>query len=55
MEAIDHAIDLTQHEAGDELIAAEIRLALDQLGQVAGEVCTDDILDALFSRFCIGK
>ncbi len=55
LEAIDHSIELTQHEAGDELIAAEIRLALDQLGQVAGEVCTDDILDALFSRFCIGK
>jgi tRNA modification GTPase len=55
VEAIDHAIDLTQNEVGDELIAAELRLALDQLGQVAGEVYTDDILDALFSRFCIGK
>jgi tRNA U34 5-carboxymethylaminomethyl modifying GTPase MnmE/TrmE len=30
-------------------------LALDELGQVAGVVYTDDILDVLFSRFCIGK
>ena len=40
---------------GDELIAAELRRALHELGVVAGEVYTDDILDALFSRFCIGK
>jgi len=41
---------------GDEaLIAVELRLALEQLGQVVGAVYTDDILDRVFSRFCIGK
>jgi tRNA modification GTPase len=40
---------------GDEWTAGHLRNALDDLGQIAGEVCTDDILDALFSRFCIGK
>ena len=40
---------------GDELVAAELRLALHELGLVAGDVYTDDILDSLFSRFCIGK
>jgi tRNA U34 5-carboxymethylaminomethyl modifying GTPase MnmE/TrmE len=39
----------------DEYIAAELRLALDALGQVAGAVHTEDILDVVFSRFCIGK
>lgn len=39
----------------DELIAVELRLALEQLGQVVGAVYTDDILDRVFSRFCIGK
>ncbi|MFM7074163.1 MAG: GTPase, partial [Planctomycetota bacterium] len=39
----------------DEYIAAELRLALDALGQVAGAVHSDDILDVVFSRFCIGK
>jgi tRNA modification GTPase len=40
---------------GEELIAAELRVALDELGKVAGAVCTEDILDRIFSRFCIGK
>ncbi len=40
---------------GDELVAVELRLALDELAQVVGAVYTDDILDRVFSRFCIGK
>jgi tRNA modification GTPase len=40
---------------GDELVAAEIREALHQVGLVVGTVYTDDILDRIFSRFCIGK
>lgn len=41
--------------SGEELVAAELRGALHHLGEVAGEVYTDDILDRIFSRFCIGK
>jgi tRNA modification GTPase len=41
--------------AGQELAAAEIRVALDELGKVVGAVYTDDLLDRIFSRFCIGK
>lgn len=44
-----------QQEAGEELIAAEVREALHALGQVVGAVYTDDILDRIFSQFCIGK
>ena len=40
---------------GEELIAAELRVALDELGKVVGAIYTDDILDRIFSRFCIGK
>ncbi len=40
---------------GEELVAAEVRLALDGLGQVVGAVYTEDVLDRVFSRFCIGK
>jgi tRNA modification GTPase len=42
-------------ERRDELVAASVRAALDELGQVVGAVYTDDILDRVFSRFCIGK
>ena len=37
------------------LVAVEIREALDQLGAVMGTVYTDEILDQVFSKFCIGK
>ena len=40
---------------GDELIAVELRAALDHLGRIVGVVYTDDLLDRIFSRFCIGK
>ncbi len=42
-------------EGGDELVAFDIRLAAEELGRVVGAVVTDDILDRIFRRFCIGK
>lgn len=53
--AIAAALDAVRGRCGDEIIAAEIRIALDEIGLVAGTVYTEDVLDALFSRFCIGK
>jgi tRNA modification GTPase len=38
-----------------ELLALELRSALDELGAMVGAVYTDDLLDRIFSRFCIGK
>jgi len=43
-------------EVDDELlVAVEIREALDELGAVMGTVYSDEILDQVFSKFCIGK
>jgi tRNA modification GTPase len=53
--ALATAADLANNAASEEWIAAELRLALDELGQILGAVYTDDILDRVFSRFCIGK
>ena len=53
--ALTAAVEQARVRHGEELIAAEIRLALDELGQILGAVYTDDILDRIFSRFCIGK
>lgn len=53
--ALRVATELAASQASDEWIAAELRLALDDLGQVVGAIYTDDILDRVFSRFCIGK
>jgi tRNA modification GTPase len=54
-EALASAADVTRAGGGQELVAAELRLAIDAIGQVTGTVYTDDILDSIFSRFCIGK
>jgi tRNA modification GTPase len=54
-DAMANAIDAAEQRAGDELIALELRSALDGLGQVLGLLHSDDILDRIFSKFCIGK
>jgi tRNA modification GTPase len=38
-----------------EFIAFELREALAHLGEITGEVYSDDLLSEIFSRFCIGK
>jgi tRNA modification GTPase len=48
-----HAIVL--NEEMPELLALELRLALDELGAMSGAVFTDDLLERIFQRFCIGK
>jgi tRNA modification GTPase len=53
--AVQQAQRLAAEGAGDELLAVEVREALDQLGRIVGRVTTDDLLDRIFSRFCIGK
>jgi tRNA modification GTPase len=54
-ESLAHARQATLDSAGEEIVASELRLALEQIAEVAGTVANNDILDALFSRFCIGK
>jgi len=54
-ESLDRARMLLAALAGEELLAVEIRTALAELGQVVGEVYNDDVLDVIFSRFCVGK
>jgi tRNA modification GTPase len=54
-EAVQAALALVADKGGDELVAAEIRTALNELGRVVGAVYTDDVLDRIFSQFCIGK
>jgi tRNA modification GTPase len=50
-----NAAELLDRRAGHEWVAGEIRVALQAIGEVTGEIYTDDILDRVFSRFCIGK
>ncbi|MBV8487864.1 MAG: tRNA modification GTPase [Planctomycetaceae bacterium] len=54
-QALKAAAHCVFSSGGEELVALELRLALDELGKVSGAVVTDDILDRIFQRFCIGK
>ncbi|HEY1629558.1 MAG TPA: tRNA modification GTPase [Tepidisphaeraceae bacterium] len=45
----------TQYGSEPEVIAMELREALDALGQVLGNVTPDDVLGKIFATFCIGK
>jgi len=49
---VSHAIELGH---ALELMAEELRLAHEALGEILGEFSADDLLGEIFSRFCIGK
>jgi tRNA modification GTPase len=49
------AAELADAGQPPELVAVELRLALDALGQLVGAVYTEDLLGRVFSQFCIGK
>ena len=38
-----------------EVIAMELRIAVNAIGEIVGKTTTEDLLDTIFSRFCIGK
>ncbi|MBW1704241.1 MAG: tRNA uridine-5-carboxymethylaminomethyl(34) synthesis GTPase MnmE [Deltaproteobacteria bacterium] len=42
-------------DAPMEIVALELKSGLDALGEIIGETATEDILDSIFSRFCLGK
>jgi tRNA modification GTPase len=53
--ALSRAVDLAVEGGGDEFLATDVREALDELGSITGAFYTDDLLDRIFSKFCIGK
>ncbi len=55
LSSLGTAIDWIDCNVGHELLAAEIRHTLQAISEVTGEIYTDDLLDRVFSRFCIGK
>ncbi len=55
VQALQQAQEIAEAGLGEELLSIEVRTALDELGKVSGAVYTDDILDRIFSKFCIGK
>lgn len=53
--AVERAITCMGNHESLEFVAFELREALSHLGEITGETCAEEILDQIFSRFCIGK
>lgn len=53
--ACERVQDGLQSGLTNDLLAVDLQECLAQLGEIVGETTTDDILDAIFTRFCIGK
>lgn len=54
-ESLQQAIQNMEQGVTSDFVAMDIRHALYALGEITGEVTTDDLLDKIFRDFCIGK
>lgn len=54
-ESLEAVIRGLENVVTTDFIAMDIRHALAYLGEITGEISTEDLLDNIFSRFCIGK
>jgi len=54
-ESAGAALTGASREAGEELVCEDIRAAVQALGRITGEELTPDLLDEIFSSFCLGK
>ncbi len=54
-DALENARLLIEQREGTELIAFELRSALDYVGEITGKVVNEEILNTIFEQFCIGK
>jgi tRNA modification GTPase len=54
-ESLEEALDMAEREEALDLIAPLLREGVNALGEITGEVSTAEILDTLFSQFCVGK
>ncbi|HKN87787.1 MAG TPA: tRNA uridine-5-carboxymethylaminomethyl(34) synthesis GTPase MnmE [Nitrospiraceae bacterium] len=54
-EALHRSVESISGRLSSEFVALDLRGALDALGEITGVTTTDDILDHVFSQFCVGK
>ena len=54
-EALNAVLTGLANQNPGDLMALDIRRALHHLGEITGEITTDDLLENIFSKFCIGK
>ncbi|MDR2097768.1 MAG: tRNA uridine-5-carboxymethylaminomethyl(34) synthesis GTPase MnmE [Spirochaetaceae bacterium] len=55
IDGVENALALHKDGLSADLIASCLRASVDSLGEITGEVSNANILEAMFSRFCVGK
>jgi tRNA modification GTPase len=53
--ALEAAHDSALHAMPPEIVAVDVSIAADALASISGQVTSEDVLDAIFREFCIGK
>ena len=54
-EAVENIFQTIDSEMPMDLISVDLKEALDSLSEITGEISSEDILDHVFSNFCVGK
>ena len=55
LDAVRQARDALDRGVSGDMLTLDLRAALQELGAITGEITNEDVLDQIFSRFCIGK
>lgn len=53
--ATARTLEALRQDATLELVALDLRIAVNAIGEIVGKTTTEDLLDMIFSQFCIGK
>ncbi len=53
--AVERALEAARIGIGAELVSEDLRLAARALGRITGAIDAEDLLDRIFSQFCVGK
>jgi tRNA modification GTPase len=53
--AAERAQEALRADLGLELVALDLRIAANAVGEIVGKTTTEDLLDSIFSQFCVGK
>jgi tRNA modification GTPase len=53
--ATQQTIDTLRCDGTLEIAAMDLRIAMNAVGEIVGKTSTDDLLDSIFSQFCLGK
>jgi tRNA modification GTPase len=49
------SLDALRADQPLELVALDLRIAVNAVGEIVGQTTTEDLLERIFSQFCIGK